>query len=97
VAQDSDTGEFIGVEVKTTQYDAISLNASQVDKDVALLEAGGVYVPSLPGKITLVAYETFCGGCWYFNLRTPYLVEELIRAGALIRFHLPYSGGGPPI
>jgi hypothetical protein len=94
VAQNPDTEEFVGIEVKTTQYDAIFLNKSQVDKDVALLEAGGIFVPSLPGKITMVAYETYCGGCWYINLRTLYLVAKLLSAGATIRYH---PGGDPPI
>lgn len=96
VARDPVTNEYIGVEVKTTQYDAIYLNASQVDKDAALLKAQGVLVPSLRAKITLVAYETYCGGCWYINLRTAYLVAKLLSAGATIKYH-PFPGGGPPI
>jgi hypothetical protein len=96
VAQNPITNELIGVEVKTTQYDAIYLNASQVDKDAALLEAQGVLVPSLGAKITLIAYETYCGGCWYINLRTAYLVAKLLSAGVTIKYH-PFAGGGPPI
>ena len=96
VAQDPKTGELIGVEVKTAQYDAISLNKDQVDKDVALLSAGGIFVPQLRGKMTAVAYETFCGGCSYINFRKGYLVLRLLESGIRIRF-FSYPGGGPSL
>jgi hypothetical protein len=97
IALDPETRELIGVEVKTTQYDAISVDKDQVEKDVALLEAGGVYVPQLNGKITAVAYETFCNGCLYINLRKAYLVMRLLESGIRIRAFSYPGGGGPSL
>jgi hypothetical protein len=97
IALDPETGELIGVEVKTTQYDAVSVDKDQVEKDVALLEAGGVYVPQLNGKITAVAYETFCNGCLYINLRKAYLVMRLLESGIRIRAFSYPGGGGPSL
>jgi hypothetical protein len=59
----------------------------QVEKDIALFKAGGVRVPSLGGqKITMVAYEAFCGGCWSVNIQKAYLILRLKEEGIPIRF-----------
>ena len=96
VARDPKTSELIGVEVKTSLYDTIAVDESQVDRDFALLKNGGVYVPKLKGTITLVAYEAFCTGCSVINLRKADLVLKLLAAGIPIRSY-SWPGGAPPI
>jgi hypothetical protein len=73
VALDPETGELVGFEVKTTKLDVIALNFSQVEKDIAVYELGGVYAPSLGGWLTSVAYDAACDGCENLNIRSRYL------------------------
>jgi len=82
VALDPETGELVGVEVKSTKYDTIFFNPFQVDKDVAVYTLGGVKVPSLGNRsLTSVAYDAACDGCEYLNFRTYYLHWKLQQAG----------------
>jgi hypothetical protein len=85
VAQDPVAGAFIGVEVNTTMYDTIFFDSSQVDKDVAIYDAGGGSAPSLAGKVTRVAYEAFCAHCPMANLGRASLVLRLVEAGVRVR------------
>lgn len=73
-------GYYAGVEVKTTLFDTIFFNPFQVEKDVAMMESGGGFAPSIQRDITRVAYETYCVRCSYLNLRTAYLLERLTAA-----------------
>jgi hypothetical protein len=84
VALNPETGELVGVEVKSTQFDAIFLNPFQVEKDVAVYTPGGVGVdiPSLgTRKLTSVAYDAACDGCEKLKVRTYYLRFRLQLAG----------------
>ncbi|MGD1038073.1 MAG: hypothetical protein ABR878_13030 [Roseiarcus sp.] len=81
VALDPETGELVGVEVKSTKYDTIFFNPFQVDKDVAIYTLGGVFVESLGGRLTSVAYDAACDGCEQLNFRTYYLHWKLQQAG----------------
>ena len=84
VALNPETGELVGVEVKSTQFDAIFLNPFQVEKDVAVYTLGGVDVdiPSLGRrKLTSVAYDAACDGCEHLRVRTYYLRFRLWLAG----------------
>jgi hypothetical protein len=85
VVQDPVAGAFIGVEVKTTMYDTVALDLSQVDKDVALYETGGGLAPALGVEITRVAYEAFCAFCPMINLRSAALAYRLFVAGIRVR------------
>jgi hypothetical protein len=96
IAREPVTDELIGVEVKTTYYDTIFLDDSQVEKDFALIKNRGVYVPALAGKITSVAYEAFCNGCSIINLRKADLIFKLLSAKVPFRF-TSWPGGSPPI
>ncbi len=94
VVLDPASGAYIGVEVKTTMYDTIFFDSSQVDKDVAIYETGGGLAPALPGKvkITRVAYEAFCAYCPMINLGRASLVLRLLEAGVRVRAY-QYPGG----
>jgi hypothetical protein len=84
VALNPETGELVGVEVKSTQFDAIFLNPFQVEKDVAVYTFGGVDVdvPSLGVyRLTSVAYDAACDGCEHLRVRTYYLRFRLWLAG----------------
>jgi hypothetical protein len=84
VALNPETGELVGVEVKSTQFDAILLNPFQVEKDVAVYTLGGVDVkiPSLGVyRLTSVAYDAACDGCENLRVRTYYLRFRLWLAG----------------
>ncbi len=90
------TGFYIGVEVKTTMYDTIFFDRSQVDKDVALYTTGGGFAPALPGNkmITRVAYEAFCAYCPLVNLGSASLALRLLEAGIRVRaYQHPGEGG----
>lgn len=76
---------YIGVEVKTTMYDTINFDSSQVDKDVAIYETGGwTRVPSR-FKISRVAYEAFCAFCPMVNFGRASLTLRLYEAGIRVR------------
>jgi hypothetical protein len=92
IVQDPASGLFIGVEVKTTMYDTIIFDGSQVDKDVALYETGGGLAPSLGVKVTRVAYEAFCSYCSMINLWSASLAFRLLAAGIRMRVY-KYPGG----
>ena len=81
VALDPETGELVGVEVKSTKFDTIFFNPFQVDKDVAIYTLGGVFVESLDGWLTSVAYDAACDGCERLKFRTYYLDWKLQQAG----------------
>jgi hypothetical protein len=84
VVLNPETDELVGVEVKSTQFDAILLNPFQVEKDVAVYTLGGVDVkiPSLGiRKLTSVAYDAACDGCENLKVRTYYLRFRLWLAG----------------
>ncbi len=85
VVQDPVSRLFIGVEVKTTLFDSIFFDASQVDKDVAIYEAGGGPAPALGVNVTRVAYEAFCAYCSLINLRSADLTFRLLAAGIRVR------------
>jgi len=93
VVQDPASGLFIGVEVKTTMYDTIFFDGSQVDKDVALYETGGGLAPALGVQVTRVAYEAFCSYCSMVNLRSASLALRLLAAGIRVRSYR-YPGQG---
>ncbi len=92
VVQDPVSGLYIGVEVKTTMYDTIVFDSSQVDKDVALYETGGGLAPALGVEVTRVAYEAFCAYCPMVNLRSASLALRLWEAGIRVRAY-QYPGG----
>ena len=81
VALNPETGELVGVEVKSTKFDTIFFNPFQVDKDVEVYALGGVYVESLDGWLTSVIYDAACDGCEQLNFRTYYLHWKLQQAG----------------
>ena len=87
VVRDPASELYIGVEVKTTMYDTVFFDSSQVDKDVALYETGGGSAPALlgGGRITRVAYEAFCAYCPMINLGRASLVLRLLEAGIRVR------------
>ena len=82
---------YIGVEVKTTMYDTIFFDRTQVDKDLAVYETGGT-IPTLGKRVTEVAYEAYCTRCPYINLRSVWLFLRLWSAGVEVHLH-PYPGG----
>jgi hypothetical protein len=86
VMMDPLTADVIGVEVKTTMYDTIFLNPSQVEKDVALYEAGGASSSSLEQPVNKVAYAAYCFGCAAIDFRRAYLYARLLGAGIHIEF-----------
>ena len=92
VVRDPVSGLYIGVEVKTTMYDTIVFDSSQVDKDVALYETGGGLAPALGVQVTRVAYEAFCAYCPMVNLRSASLALRLWEAGIRVRSY-QYPGG----
>lgn len=96
IARDPITGDLIGVEVKTTFFDTIYLNASQVDKDVAIYEGSSGYSAALKRPITKVAYEAYCDGCALLNVRYWYLAEKLAAAGIVVRQHTRPGGADAP-
>ncbi len=85
VVLDPASGAYIGVEVKTTMYDTIFFDVSQVDKDVAICTPPGGYAPSLKAYMTRVAYEAFCAYCPMVNLGRAGLVLRLYETGVRVR------------
>jgi hypothetical protein len=85
IARDPATGLVWGMEVKTTMYDTIFLNPSQVMKDAAIYETGGGYAASLDEDVTRVGYIAYCRGCAEIDLRSFYLRNILNLAGIKIR------------
>jgi hypothetical protein len=79
----------IGVEVKTTLWDTIRLDASQVAKDVVVMLKGGV-ATELGVRIEGVGYVTFCYGCEMVDLRSRVLHDTLRD------LEVPFIHGGRP-
>jgi hypothetical protein len=90
IVMDPVSGYNIGVEVKTTLYDAIHLDSSQVAKDAVIIRSGGyTRVDGIP--IRGVGYATYCWGCELVpNVRSIRL-HEILKAA-----RIPFSHGGKP-
>jgi hypothetical protein len=89
IVQDPVSGHFIGVEVKTTIGDTIRLNPSQVAKDVAVVQSGGV-ARVLGVTVKGVGYITYCAGCDVLGIRSWALSSALKAA------KVPFTHGGKP-
>lgn len=81
IVYDQITNEYAGVEVKTTLYDTIHLNQSQVDQDVAVYTTGGAFTIGSSRPITKVGYVALCVGCSVLNLRPVALAISLLAKG----------------
>jgi len=82
---------YAGVEVKTTMYDTIFFDRSQVDKDVALYKTGGI-IQTSGERVTEVAYEAYCRRRSFIDLRSLSLFLRLWETGVEVHRH-PYPGG----
>jgi len=80
LAYDPTTNSLIGVEVKTTIGDAITLNATQVAKDAMLMGTGGTVI-STGEQVSGVGYATYCFGCSILDFRSTALENTLRNAG----------------
>jgi hypothetical protein len=89
IVRDPVSGNNIGVEVKTTLYDTIFLNSSQVAKDAVLMRTGGI-AAAYGFPVTGVGYQTYCWACDIVDLRSTALYETLKAA------NIPFSHGGRP-
>jgi RHS repeat-associated protein len=89
IAYDPTSNVNIGVEVKTTLYDTIRLNADQVAKDVIVMQQGG-YSRLLDLPINGVGYATYCWGCTTVDFRSTALRSILNAA------NIPFTHGGRP-
>jgi RHS repeat-associated protein len=89
IAEDPISGYNVGVEVKTTLYDTIRLNAAQVAKDVVVMQQGG-YSPLLRLSVNGVGYTTYCWGCGTVDFRSTALYSTLKSA------NIPFTHGGKP-
>ncbi len=87
--RDPTTGRVFGVEVKTTMYDTMRLDAAQVAKDVTVVAQGG-RVRVLGLEVTGVGYQTYCFGCALVDVRSSVLQSILEGAGVpIVRGSLP--------
>jgi hypothetical protein len=89
IAQHPDTGQFVGIEVKTTLYDTIRLNPEQVAKDVAVMARRGT-ARLFRLEIQGVGYRTYCWGCEQIDIRSKVLRSLLDAA------KIPYTHGDRP-
>jgi hypothetical protein len=80
VVREPDTGDLIGVEVKTTLGDTIFLNPVQVGKDVALMLEGGAIARASGEPIRGVSYMTYCAYCEQVDIRPTALYIALEMA-----------------
>jgi hypothetical protein len=80
VVRDPNTGNLIGVEVKTTLGDTIFLNPIQVAKDVSLMLEGGAIARTSGQPITGVSYTTYCRYCDEVDIRPSALYIGLSMA-----------------
>lgn len=87
VVRDPTDSALVGVEVKTTFYDTIFLNRSQVDKDIALYQGATGAIRGTGSAVTKVAYEAFCRACSVIDIRYWYLAESLAEAGINVTRH----------
>lgn len=89
IVRHPDTGQYIGVEVKTTMYDTVHLKADQLAKDAAVMTLGG-QVRGSDMKIESVGYRTYCEKCDEADMR-PTFLRKLLDAA-----RIPYNHGKRP-
>ena len=89
IVRHPDTGQYIGVEVKTTLHDTVRLKADQLAKDAAVMTLGG-HVRGSDIKIESVGYRTYCERCDEADLR-PRILRSLLDAAKI-----PYNHGKRP-
>jgi hypothetical protein len=89
---DPNTARTIGVEVKTTLFDKITLDFDQAMKDLTVVSQGGV-VRSTGIVVQNVMYWSSCYGCSFLDYRQPQLMSLLKGAG--IPFITGKRFGGP--
>ena len=90
LVRDPVAGVTLGIEVKTTLYDTIRLNADQVAKDVAVVGGGGTVRTIVGLSINGVGYQTYCFACSVVDFRSTALYGALRSAG------VPFGHGGRP-
>jgi RHS repeat-associated protein len=91
LVRDPIAGQNIGIEVKTTLFDTIRLDTTQVMKDVALMTRGGGLATGSGIIVRGVGYTTYCWGCGVApNLRSAALRDALSAA------QIPFQHGGRP-
>ena len=94
IMRDPVTGKIFGVEVKTTIYETIRLDRSQVEKDAAVI-ARGAKVRKQNVWLDGVSYATYCFDCEAFDIRSRVLQGILQDAGVkMTKGYLP--GDVPP-
>jgi hypothetical protein len=94
IMQDPLTGKIFGVEVKTTIYDTVRLDRSQVEKDAAVI-AQGAKVRKQNVWLDGVSYSTYCFDCEKLDIRSRVLQGILQDAGVIMtKGYLP--GDIPP-
>jgi hypothetical protein len=94
IMQDPLTGKIFGVEVKTTIYDTVRLERSQVEKDAAVI-ARGAKVRKHDVWLDGVSYSTYCFDCENLDIRSRVLQGILQDAGVIMtKGYLP--GDIPP-
>jgi hypothetical protein len=94
IMQDPLTGKIFGVEVKTTIYDTVRLDRSQVEKDAAVI-AQGAKVRKQNVWLDGVSYSTYCFDCENLDIRSRVLQGILQDAGVIMtKGYLP--GDIPP-
>jgi hypothetical protein len=84
IIRDPVTGQNYGVEVKTTLYDTIRLDPSQVMKD-AVVAAQGAKVRLVDVHLNGVSYVAYCFGCVALDFRSAVLQRILLNAGVRMR------------
>jgi hypothetical protein len=94
IMQDPLTGKIFGVEVKTTIYDTVRLDRSQVEKDAVVI-ARGAKVRKHDVWLDGVSYSTYCFDCENLDIRSRVLQGILQDAGVIMtKGYLP--GDIPP-
>ena len=94
IMRDPITNKHFGVEVKTTIYETIRLDRSQVEKDAAVI-AKGAKVRKRNVWLDGVSYATYCFDCEAFDIRSRVLQGILQDAGVkMTKGYLP--GEIPP-
>jgi hypothetical protein len=94
IMRDPITNKHFGVEVKTTIYETIRLDRSQVEKDAVVI-AQGAKVRKRNVWLDGVSYATYCFDCEQFDIRSRVLQGILQDAGVtMTKGYLP--GEIPP-
>ncbi len=75
-------GIFIGVEVKSSLSDKMTLNAAQVAKDIALVQSGGV-TQVTGDQVSGVSYDSRCFGCSIVPNASQVTLESSLRAAGI--------------